>query len=110
MVGLVFWVRADDVGTAAALAVDTARRAGADCGVGPERCDVTIIPRNAVRLPLNDSRLPMLLCQRGVDALASIDPDHSNQARQPFRWLASSAYAAGTASPSGTVGGPESWS
>jgi hypothetical protein len=51
VVSLVFWVRAHDAGTAAALAVATPRRAGADCGVGPERCDVTIIPRNAVRPP-----------------------------------------------------------
>lgn len=51
VVGLLFWVRADDVGAAAAAAVETARRAGADCGVGPELYDVTVIPWAAVEHP-----------------------------------------------------------
>jgi hypothetical protein len=51
VVGLLFWVRADDVGEAALTAVETARRAGADHGVGPELYDVTLIPPNAVVLP-----------------------------------------------------------
>ncbi len=51
VVGLLFWVRADDVGGAAATAVETARRAGADHGVGPELYDVTVIPREAVARP-----------------------------------------------------------
>jgi hypothetical protein len=51
VVGLLFWVRADDVGTAASVALEVARRAGADHGVGPELYDVTVIPRQAVVLP-----------------------------------------------------------
>lgn len=51
VVGLLFWVRADDVGGAATTAVDTARRAGAAHGVGPDLYDVTVIPRDAVVLP-----------------------------------------------------------
>jgi hypothetical protein len=51
VVGLLFWVRADDVGAAARTALATARQAGADHGVGPELYDVTVIPRAAVALP-----------------------------------------------------------
>jgi len=51
VVGLLFWVRADDVGRAAKVAVETAQRAGAACGVGPDLYDVTVIPRDAVALP-----------------------------------------------------------
>jgi hypothetical protein len=51
VLGFLFWVRADDVGAAAAIAVDTAQRAGASCGAGPELYDVTVIPRDAVVLP-----------------------------------------------------------
>jgi hypothetical protein len=51
VVGVTFWVRADDVGGAAKAAVETARRAGANCGVGPELYDVVVIPRAAVALP-----------------------------------------------------------
>jgi hypothetical protein len=66
VVGLVFWVRAHDAGTAAALAVATTRRAGADCGVGPERCDVTIIPRNAVRPSLTIRAYPCSFAGAGL--------------------------------------------
>jgi hypothetical protein len=59
VVGLLFWVQADDVGEAARIAVDTARRAGAGCGVGPELYDVTIIPLNAVVLP-DDPQYPSM--------------------------------------------------
>jgi hypothetical protein len=48
-IGLVFWVRADDVGQAASLAVDTARRAGAESGVGPELYEVIVLPSTSVR-------------------------------------------------------------
>ncbi|MHB8467661.1 MAG: hypothetical protein ACYDH6_08445 [Acidimicrobiales bacterium] len=48
VIGLLFWVRADDVGAAATTAVEVARRAGAGLGVGPELYDVTVIPRQAV--------------------------------------------------------------
>lgn len=51
VVGLLFWVRADDVGRAATLAVDTARLAGRSHGVGPRLYDVTVIPEDAVALP-----------------------------------------------------------
>ena len=57
VVGLLFWVRADDVGGAAVTAVEVARRAGENEGVGPELYDVVVIPRAAVVLP-NDPRYP----------------------------------------------------
>ncbi len=48
VVGLVFWVRADEIGRAAALAAETAREAGAESGVGTELNDVVVIPYAAV--------------------------------------------------------------
>ena len=51
VVGLLFWVRADDVGLAARTAVETARRAGTDSGIGTELYDVVVIPRAAVARP-----------------------------------------------------------
>src|SRR5260370_27850480 len=45
VVGLVFWVRADDVGAAAARAVEVARYAGAAAGVGPALYDVPLVTR-----------------------------------------------------------------
>jgi hypothetical protein len=48
VVGLLFWVRADDVGQAASLAVETARRAGAESGVGTDLYDVVVIPSGSV--------------------------------------------------------------
>jgi hypothetical protein len=48
---MTFWVRADDVGAASETAVETARRAGANSGVGPELYDVVVIPRTSVALP-----------------------------------------------------------
>ena len=51
VVGLLFWVRADEVEEAATTAVATAQRAGASVAVGPELYDVTVIPRRAVVLP-----------------------------------------------------------
>ncbi len=59
VVGLLFWVRADDVGVAARTAVETACRAGASSGVGPELYDVTVVPSAAVALPNNPSYPPM---------------------------------------------------
>lgn len=59
VVGLTFWVRADNVGPAATTAVEVARRAGAKAGAGPEIYDVTVIPRNAVVLP-DDSGYPRM--------------------------------------------------
>ena len=51
VVGVLFWVWADDVGDAARIAVDTARRAGADAGVGPDLYDVVVIPAHGVVWP-----------------------------------------------------------
>ena len=51
VIGLVFWVRADEVGAAARLGVETARRAGAENGVGPELFDVIVSPSTCVRWP-----------------------------------------------------------
>ena len=48
--GLVFWVRTDDVGAAAARAVEVARGAGGPAGLGPELYDVTVIPQGAVMM------------------------------------------------------------
>jgi hypothetical protein len=48
VIGLVFWVRADDVGKAASLAVETARHAGTESGVGTELYDVVVIPSTSV--------------------------------------------------------------
>ncbi len=53
VVGLLFWVRADDVGSAATLAVETTRHAGRSHGVGPGLYDVTVIPEDAVTMPRN---------------------------------------------------------
>lgn len=51
VIGLVFWVRTDDVAEAASLAVETARRAGAESGVGPELYEVIVLPSTAVKHP-----------------------------------------------------------
>jgi hypothetical protein len=48
VVGLLFWVRGDDVGQAATVALETAERAAVGRGVGPELYDLTIIPHSAV--------------------------------------------------------------
>ena len=49
VIGLVFRVRADEVGQAASLAVETARRAGVETGVGPELFDESVFPSTSVR-------------------------------------------------------------
>ena len=51
VIGMVFWVRADDAGAAAMRAIDVARDAGATEGAGPEFYDVIVIPRAAVVFP-----------------------------------------------------------
>lgn len=51
VIGMSFWVRADDVGSAATTAIEIARRAGANEGAGPDLYDVVVIPRDAVVLP-----------------------------------------------------------
>jgi hypothetical protein len=55
VVGLLFWVDADDVGEAATTALQVARRAGAAHGVGPDLYDVTVIPEDAVVRPRDPS-------------------------------------------------------
>lgn len=59
VVGLSFWVRADDVGQAATIAVETARRAGAASGVGTDLYDVVVIPSAAVARPDDPAYPPM---------------------------------------------------
>lgn len=51
IVGLLFWVNADDVREAAMTAVQAARRAGAAHGVGPDLYDVTVTSKEAVVRP-----------------------------------------------------------
>jgi hypothetical protein len=48
VIGLSFWVRADDVGQAARTAVETARHAGTDSGVGTDLYDIVVIPNAAM--------------------------------------------------------------
>jgi hypothetical protein len=59
VIGLSFWVRADDVGQAARIAVETARRAGDDSGVGNDLYDVVVIPNAAVARPNDPAYPPM---------------------------------------------------
>jgi hypothetical protein len=59
VVGLTFWVRADDVGQAARTAVEAAVRAGVDSGVGSELYDVVVIPSTAVAWPDDPAYPPM---------------------------------------------------
>jgi hypothetical protein len=59
VLGLLFWVRADDVGGAARSAVDAARSAASECGMTFDLYDVTLIPAQAVVLPV-DPLLPVL--------------------------------------------------
>jgi hypothetical protein len=51
VIGLVFWVHADEVGEAASLAVETARHAGAESGIGPELYELIVLPSTSVRHP-----------------------------------------------------------
>jgi hypothetical protein len=48
VVGLIFWVAADEIGQAATLATETARRAGTESGVGTELYDLAIFPHAAI--------------------------------------------------------------
>jgi hypothetical protein len=59
VVGLTFWVRADDVGQAATTAVAAARRAGAESAVGADLYDVVVIPSAAVARPNGRDYPPM---------------------------------------------------
>ena len=51
VVALLFWLRADDLGRAAVAAVEIARLAGRDAGVGPRLYKVTVLPADAVARP-----------------------------------------------------------
>lgn len=59
VIGLTFWVRADDVGDAARIALGAAQRAGADSGIGTEPYDVVVIP-NAAVARTDDPRYPRM--------------------------------------------------
>jgi hypothetical protein len=59
VVGLLFWVRADDIGRAASTAVEAACRAGTDSGLGSELYDVVVIPSAAVA-SLDDPAYPSM--------------------------------------------------
>lgn len=60
VVGLLFWVRAADIGSAARLALDVAVRAGEGCGVGPDLYDLTLVPRHSVVLPADARHYPAM--------------------------------------------------
>lgn len=55
VIGSLFWVQADTVGSAAQTAVDLASRALLSVGVSAELYDVTVIPFDAVALPDDQS-------------------------------------------------------
>jgi hypothetical protein len=59
VVGLTFWVRADDIGEAATTAVEAGRRAGTQSGVGSDLYDVVVIPDTAVARPDDPTYPPM---------------------------------------------------
>ena len=59
VIGLLFWVRADDVGVAARTAVETALRAGAESGAGRELYDVVVLPSTSVAQP-DDPSYPLM--------------------------------------------------
>jgi hypothetical protein len=60
VIGILFWVRANDVGQAASTAVDVARRVGAGEGVGPGLYDVVVIPRDAVTFSKDGREYPQM--------------------------------------------------
>jgi hypothetical protein len=60
VIGLTFWVRADDLGAAALTALETARRAGANADVGPAYYDVSLVPQAAVARLGKDHTIPMV--------------------------------------------------
>jgi hypothetical protein len=59
VIGFVFWVRADDLGSAALTALDTARRAGAAANLGPDYYDVSLVPRSSVLVPEDEHEMWM---------------------------------------------------
>ena len=60
VVGLTFWVRADDIGVAARTALEAARRAGSAVGVGPDYYDVALVPRSSVVVPWDEHSIRMV--------------------------------------------------
>jgi hypothetical protein len=60
VIGLSFWVRADDLGGAALTALETARRAGAAAEVGPDYYDVSLVPRSSVVVPEAEHEMWMI--------------------------------------------------
>jgi len=58
VVGFLFAVRADGLGTAAERAVDFVRGVGVDCGVGPELFKLTLIPAEVVPVGQMESYPP----------------------------------------------------
>ena len=59
VIGLTFWVHADDIGTAATTALTTARGASASVDVGPEYYAVTLVPRKAIVVPEGEHEIWM---------------------------------------------------
>lgn len=59
VVGLTFLLRADDLGAAASLAVETARAAGTDAGVAGRVFDVVLVPEDSLVLPEAERLIPM---------------------------------------------------
>lgn len=59
MVGLTFWVQADDLAAAATTALATARTAGEAAEIGPGYYDVTLVPRDAIVVPWEDHTVRM---------------------------------------------------
>jgi hypothetical protein len=60
VIGLSFWVRADDVSGAAATALATARAAAGSKDIaGPDYYDVVLVPRTAVLMPPDQHELRM---------------------------------------------------
>lgn len=59
VVGLLFWLRASDVGSAANLSYELAIKAGMECGVGPDLYDLTLVPAKAFVLPAAAHDPPM---------------------------------------------------
>src|SRR5437879_13745071 len=60
VIGLSFWVRAGDVGSAATTALETARAAAASDGLaGPAYYDVVLVPEDAVVMPVQEHSIRM---------------------------------------------------
>jgi hypothetical protein len=58
VIGFTFYVRADDVGSAATTGLAVAEAAGPAAGVGPEFYDVVVVPHSAIVVPLDEFEIP----------------------------------------------------